>query len=212
MTKAILALAWLAGWVHVVGFTPTEGDSVLEVLTAILQRDTDRVDPLVFTVFNLRGIWPLAMAAVLVQDDQGWLKAWPFAFSSLVLGNTALYVYLFFRRPQTGASAPRTWLVRLAESKVVAGVLLGSTVAALAHGLAHGSLAAYRQAYETQSFVSFMTIDMCLFSIAFAAVLPDDLRRRGVPTVGVRWLYALVPVLGAVSYLSLRPPLRDPHG
>jgi hypothetical protein len=56
-----------------------------------------------------------------------------------------------------------------------------------------------------------MTVDFILFSIAFAAVLPDDLGRRGSPTSGFGWLYGLVPLLGAVSYLAVRSPLRDEH-
>jgi len=67
-------------------------------------------------------------------------------------------------------------------------------------------------AFETQAFVSFMTVDFVLFSIAFAAILPDDLRRRGMPTGGWTWLYALVPALGAVIYLTVRAPLTDRQG
>ena len=102
MTKTILALAWIAGWVHVIWFTPTDGGSIVEFLVAVMQRDTEQVNTLIFTVFNLLGVWPLVTVAMLVQDDEGRLKAWPFAFSSLVLVNSALYVYLFIRRAQTG--------------------------------------------------------------------------------------------------------------
>jgi hypothetical protein len=212
MTKTILALAWIAGWVHVIWFTPTGDGSIVEFLGAVMQRDTEQVDPLVFTVFNLLGVWPLVMLAMLVQDDQGRLKAWPFAFSSMVLGNSALYVYLFFRREQTGAVAPMTPLVRIAESKALAFFLLVSTIALLAYAIVQGSFDAYAQAFETNSFVSFMTVDFFLFSIAFAAILRDDLRRRAMPTGGFSWLYALVPALGAVFYLTVRAPLTDRHG
>jgi len=212
MTKTILALVWIAGWVHVIWFTPQDGSSTLEFLAAVMRRDDELVDPLIFTVFNLLGIWPLVMVAMLVQDDQGRLKAWPFAFSSMVLGNSALYVYLFFRRPQTGLVAPMGALVRFAESKVLAVFLLVSTVLLLAYGSVQGSLEAYAMAFETQAFVSFMTVDFVLFSIAFAAILPDDLRRRGMPTGGWTWLYALVPALGAVIYLTVRAPLTDRQG
>jgi hypothetical protein len=212
MTRTILALAWIAGWVHVIWFTPNDDGSIVEFLVAIMRGDTEQVDPLVFTVFNLLGVWPLVMVAMLVQDDQGRLKAWPFAFSSLVLGNSALYVYLFFRREQTGTVAPMTRLVRFAESKVLAVFLLVSTIALFAYGIIQGSFEAYTQAFETRPFVSFMTVDFFLFSIAFAAIVPDDLRRRGMPTGGFSWLYALVPALGAVLYLTVRAPLTDRHG
>ena len=89
-------------------------------------------------VFNLLGIWPLVMVAMLVQDDQGRLKAW-----------------------------------------------------------------------QVNYFVNVMTIDFFLFAIAFAAVLADDMRRRDMKINGRFWLYALVPVLGAVTYLTVRPSLAQ---
>jgi len=149
----------------------------------------------------------MVMVATLVQDDQGRLKAWPFAFSSMVLGNSALYVYLFFRREQVGAVVSMTPLVRFAESKVLAAFLLISTLALLSYGLLQGNFAVYADAFGTNPFVNFMTVDFFLFSIAFAAIFRDDMRRRGMPTGGFTWLYAGVPVLGAVTYLTVRSPL-----
>ncbi len=210
--KLILAAAWIAGWIHVLWFTPEGGPSVAEFLADVFQSDGGRVDPLVFAVFNLLGLWPLIMLVVLVQDDQGRWKAWPFAVSALVLGNTALYVYLFLRRPQEGKVPERTRLVRFAESKVLALLVLVSTIALFAQGLFQGSPEAYRRAYETNAFVSFMSVDFLLFSVAFAAVLPDDLRRRGRSMSGLHWLPALVPALGAAAYLLFRPPLTDHRG
>ena len=42
-----------------------------------------------------------------------------------------------------------------------------------------------------------------------ALILADDMRRRQMPINGLFWLYALIPVLGAVCYLVLRKPLVD---
>jgi len=209
MKKMLLATVWVLGWIHVFWFSPDDESSTMDFISAVMQNNTALVDPLVFMVFNLLGIWPLVMVAILVQDNQGRLKAWPFAFSSMLLGNSALYIYLFFRREQNGYVPQKSLLVRFAESKILAVVLLLSTIALLLYGFLQGSFAAYAKAWQVNYFVNVMTIDFFLFAIAFAAVLADDMRRRDMKIDGRFWLYALVPVLGAVTYLAMRPPLAD---
>jgi hypothetical protein len=209
MKKIFLVTVWVLGWIHVFWFSPDDGSSMQDFIVAVMQVNTAVVDPLVFMVFNLLGIWPIVMVAMLVQDNQGRLKAWPFAFSSMVLGNSALYLYLFFRRKQQGYVSPKTMLVRFAESKITAVVLLMSTLALMLYGLAQGSFAAYAKAWQANYMVNVMTIDFFLFAIAFAAVLGDDMRRRNMKVDSLFWLYVLVPVLGAVTYLAVRPPLAE---
>jgi hypothetical protein len=208
MTKLILAVVWMLGWVHVIWFSPQDESSLMDFITAVMQMNVEVIDPLVVMVFNLLGIWPLIMVAVLVQDTQGKLKAWPFAFSSMVLGNSALYLYLFARKEQQGFTGPVTPLIRFAESKVLAVLLLVSTLALFVYGFAQGSFAVYLETWQVNYFVNVMTVDFFLFPIAFAFVLADDMRRRDMPINGLFWLYALVPVLGAVSYLTFRAPLK----
>ena len=147
MKKIFLVTVWVLGWIHVFWFSPADGGSTKDFIVAVMQMNTELVDPLVFMVFNLLGIWPIVMVAMLVQDNQGRLKAWPFAFSSMVLGNSALYLYLFFRREQQGYVPPKTLLVRFAESKITAVVLLLSTLALMLYGFAQGSLTAYAKAW-----------------------------------------------------------------
>jgi hypothetical protein len=209
MKKLFLVTVWVLGWIHVFWFSPDDGSSMQDFIVAVMQVNTAVVDPLVFMVFNLLGIWPIVMVAMLVQDNQGRLKAWPFAFSSMVLGNSALYLYLFFRREQQGYIPPKTRLVRFAESKITALVLLMATLALMLYGFAQGSLAAYAKAWEVNYIVNVMTIDFFLFAIAFAAVLGDDMRRRNMNIDSLFWLYVLVPVLGAVTYLAVRSPLAE---
>jgi len=209
MKKILLATVWVLGWIHVFWFSPDDGSSTNDFIVAVMQNNTRLVDPMVFMVFNLLGVWPMVMVAMLVQDNQGRLKAWPFAFSSMVLGNSALYLYLFFRREQQGYVPQKTLLVRFAESKILAAVLLISTIGLLLYGFSQGSFAEYIKAWQVNYFVNVMTIDFFLFAIAFAAVLADDMRRRNMKMVGLFWLYALIPVLGAVTYLAVRPALAE---
>ncbi len=207
--KFLLALFWTAGWIHVYAGSPTGGASVTETITGIMRADPDAYDPLVFAVFNVLGIWPLIMVAVLASDTQGRLKAWPFAFSSIVLGNSALYVYLFLRKVQRPFVGPKTILVRFAESRLLALGLLASTLALMFYGLTQGSVSAFIETWQVNFFVNVMTIDFVLFPVAFATVLADDMRRRHMSINGLFWFYALVPGLGAVIYLTVRPALPE---
>ncbi|MDX1697771.1 MAG: hypothetical protein R3308_05755 [Thiohalobacterales bacterium] len=207
MKKIVLAVLWVLGWMHVLAFSPSGGESTADFIIAVMQADRDRVDPMVFMVFNLLGIWPLIMVAMLVQDTQGKLKAWPFAFSSMILGNSALYIYLFLRLPQGRFAGSMSGLVRFAESKILAYFLLGSTVALLVYGFSQGSFAVFTATWKTHFFVNVMTVDFFLFTAAFAFILSDDMRRRNMQVNGRFWFYALVPVLGAASYLVVRKPL-----
>ena len=207
MKKLFLAILWVTGWIHVFGFAPEGGQSTLAFISEVMKTENRQVDPLVFMIFNLLGIWPFIMVAMLVQDEQGRLKAWPFAFSSMVLGNSALYIYLFIRKPQTEFQGPVTPLIRFAESKLLAGALFALTLALFIYGFTAGDFSVYREAWTTHFFVNVMTVDFFLFTIAFALILADDMRRREMPINSAFWLYALIPVLGATTYLLLRPPL-----
>jgi len=88
-------------------------------------------------------------------------------------------------------------------------MLLISTIGLLLYGFSQGSFAEYVKAWQVNYFVNVMTIDFFLFAIAFAAVLADDMRRRNMKLVGLFWLYALIPVLGAVTYLAVRTALAE---
>jgi hypothetical protein len=209
MTKFVLAGVWLLGWIHVLGFTPQGGESVAATIVGIMQNDKSVYDPMVFMVFNILGVWPIIMVAMLVQDTQGRLKAFPFALSSMVLGNSALYIYLLLRKEQKPFAGPITPVIRFAESKILALALLAATVSLLVYGLSQGSFAAFMDTWHSNVFVNVMTVDFFLFPIAFACVLADDMRRRNMPVNGLFWLYALLPALGAVIYLTLRTPLTN---
>ncbi|MCX2980602.1 hypothetical protein EYC98_06900 [Halieaceae bacterium IMCC14734] len=209
MTKFVLAGVWLLGWIHVLGFSPEGGESVADTIVGIMQNDKSVYDPMVFMVFNILGVWPIIMVAMLVQDTQGKLKAFPFAISSMILGNSALYIYLLLRKEQKPFAGRITPVIRFAESKILALVLLASTIALLVYGLSQGNFTAFMETWHSNIFVNVMTVDFFLFPIAFAFVLTDDMRRRNMSINGWFWLYALLPALGAVIYLTVRKPLPD---
>lgn len=205
----LLAVIWALGWIDVFFFFPPleQSGSMMGYANAAMNNDTDRIDALNCMFFNLLGIWPFVMIAVLVQDLQGKIKAWPFAFCALLLGNSALYIYLFCRKEQAGYVAPKTYLVRFAESRILALLLLVATLYLLYYGFTHADYQAFYTMWSTSFYATAMTVDFFLFSIAFAAVLADDMRRRNMAVNGLFWLFALLPLLGSTIYLLVRKKL-----
>jgi hypothetical protein len=209
--KIILAVVWSMGWIHVFFFSPSlaESGSMMTYIDAAMNNKTDSIDALNYMFFNFLGVWPFVMIAMLVQDLQGKIKAWPFAFSAMLVGNSALYIYLFCRKEQAGYVAPKSLLVRFAESKILALLLFVATVFLFYYGISEADLKRFYEMWRTSFYATAMTIDFCLFSIAFAFILADDMRRRDMPVNGLFWLFSLVPLLGATSYLLIRKKLPD---
>jgi len=207
--KIILAIVWCIGWFHVFFTSPSlaESGSLWTYVDAAMNNKTDIIDPLDYMVFNLLGVWPFVMVAMLVQDRQGKVKAWPFAFSTMILGNSALYIYLFVRKDQAGYVAEKSLLVRFAESKILAALLVAATIYLFNYGFTAGNFEVFAETWRTNFYANAMTSDLCLFTIAFAFILADDMRRRDMPVNWSFWCYALVPVLGATTYLLVRKKL-----
>ncbi len=61
MNKAFLLVVWLIGWIHVIWLSPEISGSMMDFIQAVMQRDTTLIDPLVFMVFNILGVWPIIM-------------------------------------------------------------------------------------------------------------------------------------------------------
>ncbi|HIF93693.1 MAG TPA: hypothetical protein EYQ60_11300 [Myxococcales bacterium] len=209
--KIVLAIVWTIGWIHVFFFSPSlaESGSLMAYLDAAMNNKTDSIDALNYMFFNLLGVWPFVMIAMLVQDLQGKIKAWPFAFSTMVFGNSALYIYLFCRKEQGSYVAPKTLLVRFAESKILAVLLLAATVYLYYYGYTAADFQVFQQTWQSNFYAAAIVADFFLFSIAFAFVLADDMRRRNMPVNGLFWFFVLLPLLGATSYLLIRKKLPD---
>ena len=71
--KVLLAVVWVIGWIDVFFFFPPleQSGSIMAYANAAMNNDADRIDALNYMFFNLLGVWPFVMIAVLVQDLQG---------------------------------------------------------------------------------------------------------------------------------------------
>ena len=86
-----------------------------------------------------------------------------------------------------------------------------ATLALLFYGLTNGDWNDFVQQWQTSRFVHVMSLDFCLVCLLFPVLLKDDMTRRGLKDQRIFWAVALVPLLGAIAYVTLRPPLITPE-
>ncbi len=207
--KIILAGLWIALILYAVFFAPDEKVAGLDDIIDIVSM-ADHIDPLIFAVFNLLGVWPVIMGAILLIDarDQK-IPAWPFVLGSCALGNFILFPYLILRKENPDFQQGTNWLVKICDSKILAAVIFAGTCYLMYIGLFTGSLDTFVAEFKINKLVSVMSVDFLLFMVAFPTVLPDDMRRRGMAVDYQFWLYTVIPVLGPATYLLKRAKLEE---
>lgn len=206
--RIFLAIIWLAWIVYAFTFAPDQQVADMDYIIQLMRMETDQIDATVIALFNLMGVWPLIMAAILLIDGRGQkIPAWPFLLGSCVLGNFILFPYIILRKSNPQFDGNKTLGVRFAESKIFAVVIFLAANAMILIGLLKGTLSGFTSAFEVNNLVNIMTYDFLLFLFAFPAILGDDMKRRHMDDKVQFWFHTLVPVLGPCLYLLVRPKL-----
>jgi hypothetical protein len=207
--KIFLGIIWLAWVIYAFVFAPQQEIADMDYIMQMARMETDRIDASVIALFNLMGVWPLIMAAILLIDGRGQkIPAWPFLLGSCVLGNFILFPYLLLRKNNPHFDGNKTLGVRFAESKLLAAVITLMACFMIAMAVSQGSTDAFMSSFKVNNLVNIMSFDFLLFLFAFPAILGDDMRRRGMTDTRQFWLYSLPPVLGPCLYLVVRPRLH----
>lgn len=197
MPRIVIAVLWIALVAWAALGAPAGDGLDGERAMAWMQLDGD---PSLVALFNLMGVWPLVLSALLLSDRQR-TPAWPFCLASFALGFFALGPYLVLRRwGQPLPELPR-WR-RWAGHRAVGAVCLLATVGLGMWGLARGSMAAFGEAFAVSTLVNVMSFDFLALAVGGALLVAEDARRRGWPHAG--WLGAL-PLLGPALWLLIRP-------
>jgi hypothetical protein len=201
---------WLAFVGYAFGLAPPDQPDTLTLIQNLSTGNWQGINLWVVTLFNLMGIWPMVYTSLLLGDgrlgETRRLRAWPFAVGSFAVGAFAILPYLALRQPQSGAVVVKpSWGLRLVESRWLGVLLLVATLGLLSIGVRGGDWAEFGQLWQTRRFIHVMSLDFCLLSLLAPVVVKADLVRRGVTQKA--WLgLALVPMLGPLAYLCLRPP------
>jgi hypothetical protein len=169
----------------------------------------DGINPLVIALFNIMGVLPMLYACLVFIDGRGQkVPAWLFASASFGVGAFALLPYLALRKPNPTFVGEKNALLKLLDSRWTALALSVGAIALLIYGLAAGDWSNFIQQWQSDRFIHVMSLDFCMLCLLFPALIGDDMARRGLQDKRIFWAVALVPLLGAIAYLILRPPLE----
>lgn len=209
LRRVFFIAIWLGFVAYAFKFAPPERADTADLIVNLSTGEVDAIEPILVSLFNLMGVLPAIYSCSLYADGRNQkLSAWPFAVASFAVGGFALIPYLAFRddAPQFDGKVNR-WL-GFWDSRAV-GILLTVAFVALAFtGLSNGDWGAFVEEWQTRRFVNVMSLDFLLLVLCLPALLGDDMRRRGLENRSLMWAISLVPIVGPLLYLCLRPPIQ----
>ena len=171
------ALLWLA-LVGAAFTAPPAAPDGARLIVKLATADLAGVNLSLFALFNLMGVWPMAMAVAL-RFDQPWWK-WLFLAASFGGGAFALLPYFVLRPWLELRREPTSFAGRLLSSRWVLRALV---LAALCFGalFLFGGLGEFATLFDTQQFPRVMSLDFVAFCIAGLLLVTE----RGVSGAGV---------------------------
>ena len=216
--KIIFALLWLGFSLYAFILAPPLQPDTFDLILKLSSGQWDNINPLIVALFNLMGVWPVIYACMALADGVGQkLLAWPFVTFSFGVGAFALLPYLALRENNQTFSAQKNILLKVVDSPWTGRFLLLGTLALLGYGLFNGDLASnwrdFVQQWHTSQFINVMSLDFCLLCAIVSPLLKDDMAKRDLwgtsfgPTLF--WIGTLIPLLGILFYLSVRPTLEE---
>ena len=208
--KIAFGVLWLGFITYAFLLAPPDRPDTFELIKNLSTGQWQGINPLVIALFNIMGIWPVIYSAVVFIDGRGQkIPAWPFATASFALGAFALLPYLALREPNQQFIGKKNVFLKLLDSRVTG---VGLTVAAtilVAYGLKEGNWNNFVQQWQTSRFIHVMSLDFCVLSLLFPALVRDDVTRRGGKNQQLFWLITFIPLFGPLIYLCLRPSLPE---
>ncbi|MDM9380597.1 DUF2834 domain-containing protein [Chlorogloeopsis sp. ULAP01] len=208
--KTVFWLIWLGLIIYAFVFAPPNQPDTFELIKNLSTGRWQGINPLVISLFNIMGVWPLIYSAVIFIDGKGQkIPAWPFAVLSFAVGAFALLPYLALREPNTQFSGQKNTFLKLLDSRWTGVVLTIGAAILVGYGLGQGDWNNFVQQWQTSRFIHVMSLDFCLLCALFPALLGDDMVRRGLKNPQIFWLVALIPLFSPLMYLCIRPPLPE---
>jgi hypothetical protein len=211
MSKKIgFGLLWVGVVVYAFLLAPPDQPDTVELIKNLSTGNWDGINPLIIALFNIMGVWPLIYSCLMFIDAREQkIPAWLFATGSFAVGAFALLPYLALRQPNQEFTGSKDIVLRLLDSRWLGIALTLGALGLLSFGLLKGDWGDFIQQWQTNRFIHVMSLDFCLLCLLFPALLGDDMARRGLKNSQLFWAVALVPMIGPLLYLCLRPPLSD---
>lgn len=205
--KIGFGLLWVGFVTYAFLLAPPDQPDTFELIKNLSTGQWEGINPLVVSLFNIMGVWPMIYSCLLFIDGTQKIPAWPFASVSFGVGAFALLPYLALREPNTEFSGKKNAFLKLLDSRLTGVALTIGAVILVAYGLGNGDWGNFVQQWQNSRFIHVMSLDFCLLCLLFPALLGDDMTRRGLKNPQLFWLTALIPLFGPLIYLCVRPPL-----
>lgn len=208
--KIAFWLLWLGFVAYAFLLAPPDQPDTLELIKNLSTGKWEGINPLIVSLFNIMGVWPIIYSCLLFIDGREQkTPAWPFASVSFGVGAFALLPYLALRAPNTEFVGSKNAFLKLLDSRFTGAALAIGTVVLVTYGLKDGSWGDFMHQWQISRFIHVMGLDFCLLCLLFPALLGDDMARRGLKNPQLFWITALLPLFGPLIYLCVRPPLAD---
>ncbi|MEW4282116.1 hypothetical protein [Priestia koreensis] len=188
---------WLLFVLYAIFFAPGEGISTDWIFRDLVSGQFQMIDPLVIMMFSSLGIFPILFALLLLRVDDRVIPAWPFVLLSFGLGAFAILPYLFLRsRSRLVTKRAFTPLRSLLSSRLFSFALLIGTCLLYGYGFIKGSINEYTQAFQSSQFISIMTVDFFVLTVASFYVF-WFIRKEGYKS-----FLCFLPILGPCLLLT----------
>jgi hypothetical protein len=206
-------LVWLL-WIGLVSYAvllaPPDRPDTFLLIQKLSTAQIEGINPAIVALFNLMGIWPLVYCGILFTDGRSQrVPAWVFAIASFAVGAFALIPYLALRQPNLPFTGQKNWVLKLWDSRGLGVLLTIGAIGLLIYGITQGNWPDFGQQWQTNRFIHVMSLDFCMLSVLFPALLRDDLGRRGLKDPRIFWAVSLIPLIGPLLYLCFRPSLPE---
>ncbi len=208
--KIALTLIWVGFVSYAFLFAPPDRPDTIDLIKNLSTGQIQGINPLIVALFNIMGVWPIIYSCVMYLDGKGQkLPAWLFSTASFAVGAFAILPYLIFRQSNPTFPGQKNWLLKLLDSRWTGAVLALGAIALVVYGVTKGDWNDFVQQWQTSRFIHVMSLDFCLLCVLFPTLLGDDMARRGLTDQRIFWAVSLVPLLGAIAYLALRPSVIE---
>lgn len=200
---------WLGFVSYAFVLAPPNQPDTIDLIKNLSTGQWQGINPLVVSLFNIMGIMPMIYSCCVFADGRMQkIPAWIFAGASFALGAFALLPYLALRQPNGQFVGKKTALLTLLDSRLLGIGLAIAAIGLVSYGITAGNWSDFAYQWQTSRFIHVMSLDFCLLCLLFPALLKDDMSRRGLQDARIFWAVSLLPLLGAVAYLALRPPIQ----
>jgi len=210
MRKIIFGSLWVGFGIYAFVFAPPDQPDTFELIKNLSTGQWEGINPLIVSLFNLMGVFPLIYSCMVFIDGKGQkIPAWLFATFSFGVGAFALLPYLALRSANPNFIGKKNAFLKLLDSRITGIALTIGAIILVSYGLQSGNWSDFFQQWQTNRFIHVMSLDFCLLCLLFPALLGDDMAKRGMNNSVLFWLVTLVPLFGPLIYLSVRKPLPD---